>query len=254
MKRIRKLPNPTPGLANYLAEGGCPSNWDRFRDDDPDAYRELRDALVELQHSLCGYCEIDLIENDIQVEHIVPQSDPRLGTAHALDHANLMAACRGGTERMFASDGLSDEGRFRHRVSDNTSCGAAKRDVNDQDFIDPRDLPSQPSLLKAQPDGKIVADDDACADKGVDVNRVRKTIELLGLNVERLRQERESRWDSLKAAWDSSWDDDEAMLNAACKELLPSDGGILPKFFTIARSYFGPLGESVLSESPQSWI
>ena len=254
MKRVRKLSSSTPGLANYLAWVGSPLDWNRFHDDDREAYRELRYALVELQHHLCGYCEIDLIENDIQVEHIVPQSDPHLGAAHSLDHANLMAACRGGTESMFDSERFRDERRFRRRVSDNTSCGPAKRNVNDPDFIDPRDLPSLPSLLKVQPNGIIVADDAACADTGMDANQIRKTIEILGLNVERLRQERESRWNNLEAAWGSLGNDDEALNEGARKELLPPNGSILPKFFTTARSYFGKRGERILTEPPQSWI
>lgn len=254
MKRIRTMPNSTPGLANYLAAGGSPSNWDRFRNDDREAYRELRDALAELQHNLCGYCEIDLDENDIQVEHIIPRSDPHLGMTRALDFANLIAACRGGTESMFDSNGLADLGRFRHRVSENSSCGAAKKNVNDSDFIDPIDLSAQPSLLKVQPDGIIVADCVVCADAGVEVDRVRHTIAILGLNVERLRQERESRWNKLMEDWGIFGNDDEVMTEAARAELLPSSGNILPRFFTTARSYFGLLGETVLAEPPQSWI
>ena len=254
MKRIRALRNSTPGLAIYLAGGGSPSNWERFRSDDREAYRELRDALAELQHNLCGYCEIDLIENDIQVEHIIPQSDPRQGRRRALDYANLIAACRGGTERMFDSNGLGDARRFQHRVSDNTSCGAAKGNVNDADFIDPRNLPALPSLLVVRPDGVIVADEVACAETGFAVNRVQNTVAILGLNVERLRQERESLWNKLTQDWDGFALDDEIMLEAARGALLPDADGKLPSFFTTARSYFGPLAESILAEPPQSWL
>ena len=254
MKRIRALRNSTPGLANYLAGGGSPSHWERFRSDDREAYRELRDSLVELQHNLCGYCEIDLIENDTQIEHIIPQSDTHLGAAYALDCANLMAAWRGGTESMFDSNGLRDEGRFKHRVSDNTSCGAAKGNVNDADFIDPRNLPALPSLLVVRPDGIVVANEVACTEAGFAVNRVQNTVAILGLNVERLRRERESIWNKLTQDWDGLTLDDEIMHEAARGDLLPDADGKLSRFFTTARSYFGPLAESILTEPPQSWI
>ena len=253
MKRIRALRSSTPGLANYLASGS-PSSWDRFRNDDRAAYRELRDALVELQHNLCGYCEIDLIENDVQVEHIIPQSAPGQGVGRALDYANLIAACRGGTERMFDSNGLGDAGRFQHRVSDNTSCGAAKGNVNDADFIDPRNLPALPSLLVVRPDGIIIADEVACAEAGLAVDRVQNTVAILGLNVERLRQERESIWNKLMQDWDGFGLEDDTMHEVARGELLPDADGKLPRFFTTVRSYFGKQGEAVLAEPPKAWI
>ena len=250
MKRIRTLQQPTPGLAAYCTTAGSSLDWNRFRNyDGGAAYRELRDALVELQHRLCGYCEINLIENDIQVEHVIPQSDPKRGTAQALNHANLIASCRGGSAIEFGPDGWDDAARFGER-----SCGQAKDRNNSSDFMDPRNLPALPSLLRVQPDGAIAADSAACAATGFAESDVEETIAILGLQSERLRLARENRWNDLKQNWGDYFDDAGAVQAAAQQELLAGADGALPKFFTTSRSYFGPIGEPILAEPPQGWI
>ena len=92
MKRIRALYSPTPGLGDYLDCDGERANWIGFRSHQSgEAYRELAEALCLIQHGLCGYCEIDIIEQDRQVEHVIPQSDPQKGSALALNVKNMMA-------------------------------------------------------------------------------------------------------------------------------------------------------------------
>lgn len=254
MKKVRTLANCPQGLREYLAQGNGATDWRRFYDSAPEAYRELRHALTMVQRNLCGYCEIDLDANDTQVEHIIPQADPQHGAARALDYLNLIAACRGGTESMFDVDALNDLERFQRPVDENRSCGQAKGDINDSHFIDPRNLPKSPSPFRVYPDGTIVADRVACNTAGVEVSRIERTITILGLKSERLRLARENRWNDLKRSWDALLNDAEAMRAAARKELLASDDGNLSKFFTTGRSYFGNLGEEILAEPPQEWI
>ena len=261
MKRIRSLSNPTPGLAAYLAQGGDPADWKRFRQDDQDAYRELRDELAELQHGVCGYCEISLHSAaglaDLQVEHIIPQSDPERGAAQALNPSNLLASCLGGSAYNLFGPGAQhqhrDQARYRQDVS-NVSCGQAKGGSNDPDFIDPRSVPALPSLLRVLSNGVIVADEAACDAAGTAANRIQKTIAILGLNVERLRTERERRLHRLHELYDDFGNNLDIIEAAARGELLPDDAGNLPGFFTTARSYFGPLAELILAEPPQAWI
>ena len=114
MKRIQKLSNPTPGLDTYLKCEGEKASWEGFRNHKVSlSYRELVETLAELQHSLCGYCEIDLTEGDRQIEHVIPKSDPQSGTARALDPTNLIACCTGGTStNLFGPDAGGDEERF----------------------------------------------------------------------------------------------------------------------------------------------
>ena len=102
--------------------------------------------------------------------------------------------------------------------------------------------------------GEIIADEEACASFGVDTGRISRTIDTLGLNVERLRLAREKRWRALSENWHQHYNDPEIMTEAARMELLPETNGKLQRFFTTSRSYFAPLGEYILSQSLQEWI
>ena len=250
MKRITSLIDPTPGLAAYLAEEvNEVKDWEGFRSHEAGAsYLALVETLMEIQHGLCGYCEIDIEGRDRQVEHVIPQSDLLHGATHALDQGNMITCCKGGT---LLTD---DETRRLDPVRRNRSCGEAKGDLVDADFIDPRTLPDLPSLTRVNFDGRIEADAASCESCGIDVDKVERTIEILGLKTERLRRARENRWNALNDNWASEIDDPVIMEAAAQGELLPDGRNRLPRFFTTSRSYFGAYGEIVLSQPPQDWI
>ena len=254
MKRIRGLTEPTRSLADYLDVETPRRSWDRFRSHDAGlSYRGLVEELSNLQHGLCGYCEIDLTELDRQVEHIVPQSDPERGTLLALDVTNLLACCKGGTERNFAPDRLGDRDRYLKPVKRNRSCGEAKGNLVHREFLHPRDLPALPSLTRVLDDGRLEADKQACESRDMAAASVTSTIEILNLNAERLRLARERHWSALNDEWGNFFGDLGVMDEAARRELLPN-GDRLPKFFTTSRCYFGPVGERVLDEQPRAWI
>ena len=168
-----------------------------------------------------------------------------------MDATNLIACCRGGTLPT-----TNDPGQYMPPTKDNTSCGQRKGNDTIPDFVDPRTLPELPSLTRVGPDGRIEVDEDACQAKGWTANRVGKTIEFLGLNVERLRLAREELWRMLEKAWEDLQGDEDIMREAAREELLPDDNnGRLPRFFTTKRSYFAAWGgEEILAEEPRNWI
>ena len=249
MKLIRALEGPTKGLADYLDSEGAGATWVGLRNHQAgESYRELAEGLEDLQHGLCGYCEIDILERDRQVEHVIPQSDPESGAAHALDSRNMIACCKGGTLQ------TDDANRRLDPVKRNRSCGEAKGNRANGDFVDPRTLPELPSLTRVNYDGRIVADVESCQSFGMPVAKVEATIELLGLNVERLRRARESRWNALSDSWAPNVEDPLHMEMAARAELIPSEDNRLAPYFTTSRSYFGDYAERVLSEFPRDWI
>ena len=171
-------------------------DWDRFRNHAGGvSYSELVETLVNIQHELCAYCEIEIEDRDRQVEHVIPQSDPLNGAVHALDHANMIACCKGGTLQ------TDDKARRLDPVRRNRSCGEAKEALVDTDFIDPRALPALPPLTRVNFDGRMGADTAACEIGDIAVDKVEKTIEILGLNTERLRRARENRWNALSDNW-----------------------------------------------------
>lgn len=247
MKRIRRFQGPVPGLRSYRNKAGSGASWEgyRRRPAGRKRYRKLVKRLADLQQGLCGYCEIDLREGDRQVEHVIPVS---ASPARALDPGNMIACCRGG-----ASDDTGirgDRERFSPREG---SCGHAKNDTADPDFVDPRTLPELPSLTRVRPDGRIEADTNACAVANRSAARVEKTIEILGLNVQRLRTARKDYWENLSRKMPDYHGNPNATRDWARGRLLPKNG-VLPKFFTVSRSYFGKLGERVLAQHPRDWI
>ena len=242
------MPASTPGLSDYLAVETENPNWDGFKSHwDGNAYRDLRGELTNVQHGLCGYCEIDLTDTDRQVEHVVPRSDCVQGELRELDFRNLIACCKGGTARG------EDKDRYLKPVPRNRSCGEAKGDYTDGTFMDPRELPALPSLVRVLDDGAIEVDAAACAAQEVPEDRVTSTIQVLNLNAERLRVTRRQHWDALHDAWGESFGGPDLILRAASSELLPRDGQ-LRKFFTTSRCYFGPVADRVLDEQPRAWI
>ena len=252
MKRIRRLQGPIPGLAEYRNRAGVKANWRGYRNRPAGSrrYRELVGDLADLQHGLCGYCEIDLRKGDRQVEHVIPVNDPHRGAAHALDAGNMIACCRGG-----ASDDPNvqlDPERF---PPSEESCGHAKGDNVASAFVDPRTLPELPSLTRVRPNGRIEANTSACQATGRSANDVEETIRILGLNVQRLQRARRNYWSSLAKQMPKYRDhpNPNAMKDWRRSRLLPQNGN-LPKFFTTNRSYFGVLGERVLAEEPRDWI
>lgn len=245
MKRIRTLSGPTEGLAAYLAEEGAAATWAGLGSHrgSSNAKQELTDALSENQHGICGYCEIALRRADRQIEHVIPQSDVRRGGHRlALAVSNMIACCTGNAPHSRDPAIRRDPSRCLLPVRRHLSCGQAKGGASDPDFLDPRDLPALPSLLRVLTDGEI------------DPNRVLRTIRTLGLNVPRLKSARARRWQELRACWEDWGDDADAMRKAASAELLPDALGVLPPFFKTARSYFGELAEEILAVSPRSWV
>lgn len=258
MKRIRTLASPPPGIAAYLNKPDASLDWNTFQDADRCAFRELRDALAALQHGLCGYCEINLVSNDVQVEHFIPKSDRVQGSALALDCTNLIACCKGGGEKMFEAAALNDAERFQLPVPGNLSCGQAKGNRELPDVIDPRRLPAAPLLFRVEEvNGEMVADSDACSFAGLNAAEVQRAIDVLGLNAPRLQRARLTRLENLmqvEVEQMAMSDYPVFMANWVRAELLPDGDGNLLEFFTTRRSYFGPLAERILAEPPQAWI
>lgn len=236
------------GLSDYLEVDGRRASWEGFRSHDAgQAYRELIEELMGAQYGLCAYCEKDLSELDRQVEHVVPQSDAAQGALRALDYRNLIACCKGGTAR---SD---DADRYMKPPKRNRSCGEAKGARMNAGFVDPRELPAMPSLVRVLIDGWLEADAEACATAGVPADHLTRTIEMLNLNARRLLVARAKRWRALDDEWGELDGDPDGLSKAARRELLPDDGK-LRKFFTTSRCYFGPVAERVLGKQPRAWI
>ena len=251
MKPIKVLHFAPPRLALYVKNRPIDYSWKHFYDDDPAAYRELRKALLLLQHGLCGYCEQTIPIDDCQVEHVIPRSSNTNGHPHDLNTTNLLASCKGGaTKNLYGPETRQyDPDRFG-----DCSCGQLKDNTLDKLFIDPRSLPKQRALFKIASNGSISADADACLATGIPRDRVDRTIKILGLDCDRLKRAREKRWHVINDIYKEDFDNPQVMRRAAEAELLPDKNGVLPPFFTTNRSYFMPLSDGVLANSNDIWV
>ena len=161
----------------------------------------------------------------------------------------MVVCCLGGTAPEVGSE-------KDHRKRRGATCGQAKGNQSDERFVDPRELPALPSLMRVLDNGLIEADEAACRMAGFPPGRVTRTIEILNLNSERLRLAREKRWDGLQEELGLVQDpgDPEVLNDWMRSELTPDEAGRLVPFFTTSRSYFAPLSEDILAEDPQEWI
>ena len=251
MKPIRILNDATQGLKDYLM--GQPPNltWTRFQNQDGTSAREIRIALVQLQHGLCGYCEQMVTIDDSQVEHVIPRSTDINGNGHELDHTNMIACCKGGSAVNIY--GPNTNQHDPDRVGDE-SCGQAKRDIQDELLLDPRNLPILRSLFTVRSNGKITPDPEACLRAGISEESVNRTIAVLGLDVGRLQRARSKRWAFINEKYADDLDNEYAMKQAAKAELLPDKAGTLPRFFSTNRSYFGPYADPILAAGDATWV
>ena len=81
MKRIFKNPEAPEALREF-AEQYPDETWEHFRRANRRGYREVKKQLLEDQHGLCAYCEINIKfadeegeVDDFRVEHFYPKSE-----------------------------------------------------------------------------------------------------------------------------------------------------------------------------------
>ena len=109
----------------------------------------------------------------------------------------------------------------------------------------------KPAVIRVQRDGNIVADEEACLKIGFSFEKVRETIKILGLNVERLRLARERHWSALSDGLEQCRTDEE-IHDRALVILLPQNNK-LTKFFSTNRSFF-PMSEEILAGHTGDWV
>jgi uncharacterized protein (TIGR02646 family) len=248
MKPIRGLATSPDGLTRYRADTSKTQTWSAFRKDGEgqQAYAELSELLVNSQRGLCCYCEIRLlVPLDRQIEHVKSREHhPDL----ALDYQNMLAACTGGSSKVFVSGKAACADRAISNSEESLSCGQKKLSV---DCLDPRSLPVGESLFKVTPDGRVIVDAMACENHGIDVGAASQARDVLGLDNQRLRNARKKIMGALAAYNSATPTEIEA---AARDNLLPGNHGQLNPWFTTSRSYFGAIAEKILAETPQDWI
>jgi len=282
MKKVKPIDTIPAGLQRFLTakplEKRDKTDWNAFKNEEPEAYRQLIQALTDIQHGLCAYCEINLTENDHQVEHFHPKSDISSEMDWMFENTNLFAACKGGTQtNLFGSKTCHpDQRRYLPPIKKNRSCGEAKDDeVMDDEVIKPSELPISPALFsitRKPPNGitnklkvgAIKVNEKACRQTGIDPKKVAATIDAFNLNCERLCLARKTVLEKLEEDFElelanlgenpSDKEIKSVLEKMAEYTLVVNQDGTIPAFFTTIRVFFFPIAESMLAQNYQNWV
>lgn len=188
MKNVLKSPEPSD-LQKYKKKNISQyKTWKSFKR--TSAYNSVRETLIRDQKGLCAYCEIDLHTSDRCIEHFIPRHQSTQENNYDLDWQNMLANCRGGMENIDISD-EENERRISRPPNRVACCSAAKDDFNpDGKLLNPLELPTLRLFRFSSLDGEIRPDENVCQKVGIPIEYVQFTIQKLGLNVLRLKNER----------------------------------------------------------------
>jgi uncharacterized protein (TIGR02646 family) len=255
MRRVDRLTEAPTGLASFLTEFPSSRDWTEFREHSAGAaHSELLSALKQRQQGLCCYCENRLAPLDEQVEHFHPKShQDHCDKVFAIE--NLMAACLGNTRPSVWGEenkrqDMRDSSRYLPPTTENMSCGQKKGESlpAEAGILDPRELPQVAPIVIINSDvGDLEPDPEACLQHGVVPEKVRSTISALGLNCRRLSSARASIFRFLLESY-KEIETEEELLQAAREHVLPNADGMLARFQTTYRLFFGVAAERVIGE------
>ena len=244
MKPTRGIGESPPLLRRYCEDPTKTQSWKGLRGDAEGrtAYIELSEALIAAQRGLCCYCEINLIVPlDRQIEHVLSREQ---FPDKALDPANILAGCVGGSQPALAAE----RDHYLAPPKGNLICGQKKLNA---ETLDPRTLPIDVPIFVVATDGRMVVDTAICDTSGIPQQAAYRARDVLGLNAPRLVNARKKIMEQLSEAPVEPLPQREFV---AREQLLPDATGKLMPWFTTRRSHFGAVSEKILAEPPQDWI
>ena len=204
MKKVNKsLP---PKELTAFSQVNSQASWANFRDHNSgNSYQQTREKLLVDQGGLCAYCEkeVDKLPAHLQrIEHFHPKSDSSDPSKNwHLDWHNMLAVCTGGSQSTEAD-------HKQHPLPNNLSCDAykehcisTKRLDEDCDgyLLNPIELNSTLCFFDFdKATGELVPNTDICQSVFFSGKNeytdffelLTKTVELLNLNCQRLRDDR----------------------------------------------------------------
>lgn len=254
MKRVPKLAAEPPVLKEFR-EQNPDGTWKEKRGSGKPCFKNVHgseavfEILAAAQGRLCAYCEITIERGPRgQVEHFVPEALSTPDRNLALDPANFLAACEGGTRCDLPDD------RWVPPIPETLHCGQLKGSKDLSGIVlDPREICAFPCLWTFGTDGSMSVNVTSCGVAGVDVSRAEATIVELGLDRRGLRRFREQLMVQLDEELElllEETDDDDAFRTIAEEQLVPKDGR-LPSFWSCIRYWAGEAAEHVLQAHAQ---
>ena len=195
MKKICKSNEPQ-SLTEYRQDNPH-ANWEEVRNSGP--YAEIRAQIFQDQGHLCAFCETGLpvsSPHNQRIEHFHPKSDTSDPDHNwALDWDNMIGVCKGGSNQNSypTPENLSCDAYKDHLIEKGKLSKACEGYV-----LNPLRIINTPCLFHLNKrTGDLLVDEDACTQLADFDNRyqslselVQKTIEILNLNCQRLRDDR----------------------------------------------------------------
>jgi uncharacterized protein (TIGR02646 family) len=259
---VKPIATPTepPCLAAWRADHPV-ATWGEFKAANRDAdgergcAREVLETLLESQHGVCAFCEIELRAPHAlwsQVEHWHPKDPTRYqGHNWGLDFSNFMAGCEGGERDK------PDVGRSLPPISETRHCGPAK---DNEDYttilLDPRkDVPIAAPTWTFNASGEMSVNKQA---PPAIAARAEQTIKLLNLDSRVLQRLRAQLWEDLNRDIDAVWaalggteEDIARAYDRLTEDKLALTGNRLEPFWSTIRSFLGPPAEAWIAANPQ---
>ena len=184
MKNVLKSPEPEE-LKKY--KGRFSSQFKRWNDlkKNKETLNAIRDKLSSDQKGLCAYCEMSLHENNRSVEHFIPCRESTKENNHDLDWQNMLGICR-------PPGGVEDDHEQNSKLLKYSRCCGHKKDgfIPDGRLLNPLNLPTLCLFKFSSLTGEIKPDEIACLKAGIPIENIHFTIDKLGLNVTRLKDQR----------------------------------------------------------------
>jgi uncharacterized protein (TIGR02646 family) len=255
MKNICKSSEP-PELEKYKEKFlGEFKRWKTLAKARSQLKKDVKDAIrtnLEIdQKGLCAYCEINLHEQDCSVDHFIPCEQSTQAKNYDLAWLNMLVTCRGGLQNITISE--ENYGRRNSQPPNNfCCCNAAKGNfMPDGRLLNPLDLPTLRLFTVSSLDGEVRPDEIACRLAEVSIEYAQFTIEKLGLNVQRLKNERLRKVKEIEEEREILDDGiiSKIDLDKKIAQMFFRDGTKnWPPFFTTIRSILGEGAEQHLKE------
>jgi len=246
-------------MLTQYARDNPTGDWVAFREaDSGESYKKVRKLIFSDQGGLCAYCESKvsvLGKHQQRVEHYHSKSDKSDANKNwALEWCNVIGVCLGG----------SDSDKATHPLPINLSCDSYKDHLVTKgkvplacegSFLNPLEMATFNLFSFNKGTGELLVDLDACLQLagvtncyGTMAELVEKTIEILNLNCDRLKEQRlevlKSYNQELTKARKSN--DREWHAKLAGRWF----GCVWPSFFSTRRILLGQHAEKYLQQIP----
>ncbi|MEA5550983.1 retron system putative HNH endonuclease [Anabaena cylindrica UHCC 0172] len=241
MKNVCKSPEPEK-IKEYRKQYS--SQFRRWSDlkKNRETLNAIRDTLASDQKGLCAYCEMSLHEKNRSVEHFMPRNQSTKENNHDLDWQNMLGIC-------LPPGGMKDDDLENLQLLNNSPCCGKKKDgdIPDNKLLNPLTLPTLRLFKFSSEDGEIRPDEIACLKVGIPVENVQFTIDILGLNVLRLKDQRLVIIDEINKELDDETIDINDLEEKVAAEYLGDGTDNWPRFFTTYRWVLGAGAEKHLT-------